>query len=78
MLPLPKWSACFLLLPLCLTTHAQWSKPDSLARIIDQHPANDTTKTLLMVNLAKMLAYTDPNRGMKVIDAEIPIARQLQ
>src|ERR1700722_4797336 len=77
MLPLPKWSACFLLLPLCLTTHAQWSKPDSLARIIDQRPTNDTTKTLLMVNLAKMLAYTDPNRGMKVIDAELPIAQQL-
>ncbi|HEV3411717.1 MAG TPA: tetratricopeptide repeat protein [Puia sp.] len=77
MLPLPKWIACFLLLALSLPSRAQLSKPDSLAGVIDRYPANDTTKTNLMVLLAKMLAYSDPSRGMKVIDAEIPIARQL-
>jgi signal transduction histidine kinase len=77
MLPLPKWIGCFLLLLFCLSSSAQLSKPDSLARVIDNHPANDTIKTLLMVNLAKMLAYSDPSRGMRVIDAEMPIAEQL-
>ena len=48
-----------------------------MAQVIDHHPTNDTTKTNLMVLLAKMLAYSDPSRGMKIIDAEMPIAQQL-
>ena len=30
-----------------------------------------------MVLLAKMLAYSDPSRGMKIIDDEMPLARKL-
>jgi signal transduction histidine kinase len=30
-----------------------------------------------MVFLAKMVAYSDPSRGMKIIDAEMPVAQQL-
>jgi tetratricopeptide (TPR) repeat protein len=60
-----------------LPSRAQLSKTDSLAQVIDHYPANDTTKMNRMVLLAKMLAYSDPSRGMKIIDAEMPAARQL-
>jgi signal transduction histidine kinase len=66
-----------LLLSFGLRSHAQLSKTDSLAQIIDRYPANDTTKMNRMVLLAKMLAYSDPSRGMKIIDAEMPAAQQL-
>jgi signal transduction histidine kinase len=77
MLRLPKLTGLVLLLSTGLLSHAQPSKTDSLARVIDHYPANDTTKTNLMVLLAKMLAYSDPSRGMKIIDAEMPLAQQL-
>ncbi len=77
MLRLPKLTGLVLLLSIGLPSRAQPPKIDSLARVIDHYPANDTTKTNLMVLLAKMLAYSDPSRGMKIIDAEMPIARQL-
>ncbi len=70
-------TSLLLLLSIGLPTHAQLTKTDSLARVIDHYPANDTTKMNLMVLLAKMLAYSDPSRGMKIIDAELPAARQL-
>src|SRR5580698_8886307 len=66
-----------LLLSFGLRSHAQLSKTDSLAQIIERYPANDTTKMNRMVLLAKMLAYSDPSRGMKIIDAEMPAAQQL-
>jgi signal transduction histidine kinase len=66
-----------LLLSMGLPSRAQFSKTDSLAQVIDHHPANDTTKMNRMVLLAKMLAYSDPSRGMRIIDAEMPAARQL-
>jgi len=66
-----------LLLSMGLSSRAQLSKTDSLAQVIDHYPANDTTKMNRMVLLAKMLAYSDPSRGMKIIDAEMPAARQL-
>lgn len=68
MLPLPKLICCLLLSLIWLHSNAQLSKTDSLAQVIDHHPANDTTKTNQMVLLAKMLAYSDPTRGMKIID----------
>jgi signal transduction histidine kinase len=77
MLRLPKLTGFILLLSIALPSLAQPSKTDSLAQVIDHHPTNDTTKTNLMVLLAKMLAYSDPSRGMKIIDAEMPIAQQL-
>jgi signal transduction histidine kinase len=77
MLHLPKLTGFTLLLFIALPSHAQLSKTDSLAQVIDHYPANDTTKTNLMVLLAKMLAYSDPSRGMKIIDAEMPLAQQL-
>jgi signal transduction histidine kinase len=77
MLRLPKLTGLILLLSIAFSSRAQLSKTDSLAQVIDHHPANDTTKTNLMVLLAKMLAYSDPSRGMKIIDAEMPIAQQL-
>jgi len=77
MLRLPKLTGLVLLLSIGFPSVAQVSKTDSLARVIDHYPANDTTKTNLMVLLAKMLAYSDPSRGMKIIDAEMPIAQQL-
>jgi signal transduction histidine kinase len=69
----------FVLLILFVHLHAraQLSKTDSLARLIDQSSVTDTNKTNRMVLLAKMLAYSDPSRGMKIIDAEMPMAREL-
>jgi len=77
MLPLPKLIAGLLLSSTCLLCRAQLNKADSLASLIDHSIANDTTKVNRMVILAKMLANTDPSRGMKIIDAEMPLARQL-
>jgi signal transduction histidine kinase len=77
MLLLPKLTGLVLLLSIALPSRAQVSKTDSLAQVIDHYPANDTTKTNLMVLLAKMLAYSDPSRGMKIVDAEMPLAQQL-
>ena len=82
MLRLPKLTSLqltslLLLLSMGLPSRAQLSKADSLAQVIDHYPANDTTKMNRMVLLAKMLAYSDPSRGMKIIDAEMPAARQL-
>jgi signal transduction histidine kinase len=77
MLRPPKLTGLVLFLLIALPSRAQPPKIDSMARVIDHYPANDTTKTNLMVLLAKMLAYSDPSRGMKIIDAEMPIARQL-
>jgi signal transduction histidine kinase/tetratricopeptide (TPR) repeat protein len=77
MLRLQKLTSLLLLLSTGLPSHAQLSKTDSLAQVIDHYPANDTTKMNRMVLLAKMLAYSDPSRGMKIIDAEMPVARQL-
>jgi signal transduction histidine kinase len=67
----------FLFILINLHARAQLSKADSLSRLIDQAIVNDTNKTNRMVLLAKMLAYSDPSRGMKIIDAEMPIAQQL-
>jgi signal transduction histidine kinase/tetratricopeptide (TPR) repeat protein len=69
-----------ILLTLLLSVHVraqQLTKIDSLATLIDQSHINDTNKTSRMVLLAKMLAYSDPSRGMKIIDAEMPMAQQL-
>jgi signal transduction histidine kinase/tetratricopeptide (TPR) repeat protein len=77
MLRLRNLTGLLLLLSVGLPARAQLSKADSLAQVIDHYPANDTTKTNLMVLLAKMVAYSDPSRGMKIIDAEMPIAQQL-
>jgi signal transduction histidine kinase/tetratricopeptide (TPR) repeat protein len=73
---LPK-PVIFLLMIINLHARAQLSKADSLSRLIDQSIVNDTNKINRMVLLAKMLAYSDPSRGMKIIDAEMPIAQQL-
>src|SRR5580704_9695070 len=73
---LPK-PVIFLLMIINLHARAQLSKADSLSRLIDQSTVNDTNKINRMVLLAKMLAYSDPSRGMKIIDAEMPIAQQL-
>jgi signal transduction histidine kinase/tetratricopeptide (TPR) repeat protein len=77
MLRLPKLTGFILLLSITLSSRAQLGKTDSLAQVVDHYPTNDTTKTNLMVLLAKMLAYSDPSRGMKIIDAEMPLAQQL-
>src|ERR1700722_20691866 len=77
MLRLPKLTGLVLLLSMGLLSQAQVSKTDSLAGVIDLYPTNDTTKANLMVLLAKMLAYSDPSRGMKIIDVEMPIAQRL-
>lgn len=60
-----------------LTAGAQMNKVDSLAQLIDHRAANDSVKADLMVQLAKMLAYSDPGRAMKIADAELPMAQQL-
>jgi signal transduction histidine kinase len=77
MLSLPKLTGLVLLLSITLPSRAQLGKTDSLAQVVDHYPTNDTTRTNLMVLLAKMLAYSDPSRGMKIIDAEMPLAQQL-
>ena len=77
MLPPSKWIGFLLLLSIALPSRAQLSKTDSLARVIDHSPANDTNKVNAMILLAKTLAYSDPSRGMKIIDTEMPIAQQL-
>jgi hypothetical protein len=77
MLCLPKLTGLVFLLSIGLPSQAQVSKTDSLARVVDHYPTNDTTKANLMVLLAKMLAYSDPSHGMKIIDDEMPLARQL-
>jgi signal transduction histidine kinase len=77
MLSLPKLTGLVLLLSITLPARAQLGKTDSLAQVVDHYPTNDTTRTNLMVLLAKMLAYSDPSRGMKIIDAEMPLAQQL-
>jgi signal transduction histidine kinase/Tfp pilus assembly protein PilF len=77
MLPLPKFLAGLLLSSTCLLCRAQVNKVDSLAALIDRAKTNDTTKVNRMVLLAKMLANTDPSRGMAIIDSEMPIAREL-
>jgi signal transduction histidine kinase len=77
MLRLPKLTGFILLLSITLSSRAQLGKTDSLAQVVDHYPTNDTTKMNLMVLLAKMLAYSDPSRGMKIIDAEMPLAQQL-
>ena len=46
-----------------LTAGAQITKADSLAGVIDHRAANDTVKADLMVQLAKMLAYSGPWPG---------------
>src|SRR5580704_11870007 len=73
---LPK-PVIFLLMIINLHARAQLSKADSLSRLIDQSTVNDTNKINRMVLLAKMLAYSDPSRGMKIIDTEMPLAQQL-
>jgi signal transduction histidine kinase len=77
MLRLPGLTGLVFLLSMGLPSRAQLSKTDSLAQLIDHSPVNDTTKMNRMVLLAKMLAYSDPSRGMKIIDAEMPAAQQL-
>jgi len=78
MLRLSKLTVFFVFLLTCLQSQAQLSNTDSLSRAIDNYPTNDSTKTNMMVLLAKMLAYSDPSRAMKIIDAEMPIAQQIQ
>jgi signal transduction histidine kinase len=71
---------CIVLLMLTLTwltTGAQTNTVDSLAQLIDHHTANDTVKASLMTSLAENLAYSDPNRAMKLVDVELPMAQQL-
>src|ERR1700761_4232180 len=77
MLRFPTLTGLLLLVSISLPSRAQLSKADSLAQVIGHYPGNDTTKVNLMVVLAKMLAYSDPARGMKIIDSEMPVARQL-
>jgi len=61
----------------CLTAGAQMNKADSLARVIDHRTTNDSVKADLMIQLAKMLAYSDPGRALKIADAALPMAQQL-
>jgi signal transduction histidine kinase/tetratricopeptide (TPR) repeat protein len=75
---LSKLTGLFLLLLASLHSEAQLSKTDSLARVIDNYPVNDSNKANKMVLLAKMLAYSDPSRAMKIIDAEMPMAQQIR
>jgi signal transduction histidine kinase len=75
---LPKLFTITFLTLTCLHSRAQLSKTDSLSQLIDRSTVDDTTKTTRMVFLAKLFAYSDPSRGMKIIDAEIPIARKLR
>jgi signal transduction histidine kinase len=58
-------------------THAQTSKADSLALVIEKYPKNDTTKAHLMSALALMLAYSNPSRASKIIDEELPLSEGL-
>jgi len=66
-----------LLLLASVTAGAQINRADSLAQVIDHRAANDSVKADMMVQLAKMLAYSDPGRAMKIADAELPMAQQL-
>ena len=73
----PRCLVMMLLSLACLTAGAQINKADSLAQVIDHRTANDSVKVDLMVQLAKMLAYSDPARATKIADAALPMAQQL-
>ncbi len=60
-----------------LTARAQQSKTDSLASVIAAYPKNDTVKVILMTNLAKMLAYSDPAKARNIMDNALSLAEQI-
>ncbi|HNP21566.1 MAG TPA: tetratricopeptide repeat protein [Panacibacter sp.] len=59
-----------------LTASAQQKKADSLLLLIQQHPANDTTRLRLLCELSYELYASDPVKGLLYADSAIRLGNQ--
>src|SRR5579864_6138143 len=50
------------------------SPADSLTRVLQQHPARDSSRVLTLVRLADAIVYTDPASAMRHADEALDIA----
>ncbi len=58
-------------------SHAQKNKVDSLQKVIEATPADDTNKVLLLMSLARATVYSNPDSMLTYADEALNISREI-